>query len=712
MRKHLTLLLILIGILLNSATLKAEINDSDPVKIACVGNSITFGSGIANREKNAFPQQLQAMLGMQYDVRNFGVSGRTLLKKGDYPYWETETYNNALLFKPDIVYIKLGTNDSKLQNRIYLNEFEANYMELIANFKKQNGQVRIVILLLVPSFLNDSASIWNPVIKDRIIPVLQKIAYKTDVELLDLYQLFIDKQELLPDKIHPSSLGATVIAKRLYENIMRSYDQSFDLMGNLKVNVTKESDFFGFQQFDFQYKDNNCKIVKPKKAAIGNPWVLRARFWAHEPQTDIALLERGFHVVYCDVANLFGAPEAVKRWNKFYGLLTKGGLSKKVVLEGMSRGGLIVYNWAAENPEKVACVYADAPVLDSKSWPGGKGKGKGSPADWVKFKEVYGLDTDKSINDFSGDPIHKTGKIAKAGFPMMHVCGEVDKIVPVKENSRIFEGKIKSAGGDIFVIYKKDVGHHPHSLGNPTPVVNFILRATGYKVNFADIPAPGSEYRSGAGWKEGKGWWGQANDIDSLCGIRGKLDLLLIGNSITQSWGANRSFVTTYTGRSAADIYFKDLNWLGAGISGDRTEHILWRIKYGNYNSGKPKVITLAIGVNNFSFNTAEEIAKGLESIIALMKVKFTDSEILFYGPLPTGQDKNSDRRIKYNEIHGLIEHLGNEKSIHYYNMLTEFSDEAGNLNELYYSGDGIHLKADGYYIWGKHIKEQMEKFN
>ncbi len=711
MRKHFILLLILIGILLNSASLSAEINDFDPIKIACVGNSITFGSGITNREKNAFPQQLQAMLGMQYDVRNFGVSGRTLLKKGDYPYWETETYNNALLFKPDIVYIKLGTNDSKLQNRIYLNEFEANYMELIANFKKQNGHVRIIILLPVPSFLNDSASIWNPVIKNRIIPVLQKIAYKTDVELLDLYQLFIDKQELLPDKIHPSSLGATVIAKRLYENVMQSFNENFDLMDNLKV-ITRESNFFGFRQVDFRYKNVDCKIVKPKRAAIGNPWVLRARFWGHQPQTDIALLERGFHVVYCDVANLFGAKKAVKRWNKFYGLLTKAGLSYKVVLEGMSRGGLIVYNWAAENPEKVACIYADAPVLDGRSWPGGKGEGKGSPADWVKFKEIYGLDTDKLINDFSGDPIHKTGKIAGAGYPMMHVCGEVDKIVPVNENSRIFEEKIKSVGGDIFVIYKKDVGHHPHSLENPTPIVNFILRATGYKINFADIPAPGSEYRSGAGWKEGKGWWGQANDIDSLCRIRGKLDLLLIGNSITQSWGANRSYVTTYTGKSAADIYFKGLNWLGAGISGDRTEHILWRIKHGNYNSGKPEVITLAIGVNNFSFNTAEEIAAGLESIIALMKVIFADAEILFYGPLPTGLDKNSDRRKKYDKIHELIAHLGNEKSIHYYNMITEFSDETGNLSGDYYSSDGIHLKADGYYIWGKHIKEQMEKFN
>jgi lysophospholipase L1-like esterase len=99
------------------------------------------------------------MLGDPYQARNFGVSGRTLLKKGDYPYWETDAYQNALQFKPDVVYIMLGTNDSKLQNRIYLNEFDSNYKELIHNFKEQNSKVRVVILLPVPSFLEDSTSI-------------------------------------------------------------------------------------------------------------------------------------------------------------------------------------------------------------------------------------------------------------------------------------------------------------------------------------------------------------------------------------------------------------------------------------------------------------------------------------------------------------------------------------------------------------------------
>lgn len=94
--------------------------------------------------------------------------------------------------------------------------------------------------------------------------------------------------------------------------------------------------------------------------------MIRARFWGHEPQTDIALLEHGFHIVYCDVADLYGSDKAVQRWNSFYKRMVKAGFNKKVALEGMSRGGLIVYNWAAQNPEKVACIYADAPVMDFK----------------------------------------------------------------------------------------------------------------------------------------------------------------------------------------------------------------------------------------------------------------------------------------------------------------------------------------------------------
>ncbi|HKL22127.1 MAG TPA: hypothetical protein VJ904_09990, partial [Tichowtungia sp.] len=143
------------------------------------------------------------------------------------------------------------------------------------------------------------------------------------------------------------------------------------------------SSFYSFTQYSFKLGEMDCKVVVPKKIAAGRPWIWRARFFGHEPQVDIACLERGFHVAYVDVKGLFGSPEAVARWNAFYAYLTTThGFHKKPVLEGMSRGGLIVYNWAAANPGNVSCIYADAPVCDIKSWPGGKGTGSGSPEAW------------------------------------------------------------------------------------------------------------------------------------------------------------------------------------------------------------------------------------------------------------------------------------------------------------------------------------------
>ena len=107
----------------------APVAQPKSIKVACVGNSITYGAFIPNRDKNSYPAQLQAYLGKEYDVRNFGVSGSTLLSKGDHPYINTQEYINSQKFQPDIVLIKLGTNDTKPQNWKYKTEFENDYQE-------------------------------------------------------------------------------------------------------------------------------------------------------------------------------------------------------------------------------------------------------------------------------------------------------------------------------------------------------------------------------------------------------------------------------------------------------------------------------------------------------------------------------------------------------------------------------------------------------
>ena len=232
----------------------------------------------------------------------------------------------------------------------------------------------------------------------------------------------------------------------------------------------------GYDFYNFREGGASCRVVVPREIAEGKPWIWRARFWGHEPQTDRALLERGWHVVYCEVGNLFGSPKAVARWDAFYAYLVgKQGFSRKAVLEGMSRGGLIIFNWAASNPDKVHCIYADAPVCDIRSWPGGKGSGKGSPGTWKECLAAYDL-TETEALEFKGNPIDWLTRLAKAGIPILHVVGDADKVVPISENSDLIEKRYKALGGNIHVIHKPNVGHHPHSLKDPKLIVEFFLK--------------------------------------------------------------------------------------------------------------------------------------------------------------------------------------------------------------------------------------------
>jgi len=244
------------------------------------------------------------------------------------------------------------------------------------------------------------------------------------------------------------------------------------------LTIPASNTWNGFEIIEFKFDGVEAKIVFPRKANKAKNWIWRTQFWGHEPQTDIALLNKGFHVVYVDVVDLYGNQVAVKRLNAFYTFLINNfGLNKKTVLEGMSRGGLDAYNWASENTDKVFCIYADAPVCDIKSWPGGLGKGEGSKSDWQKCLQAYGL-TETTVLDFKNIPINNCIKLAKAKIPLISVCGDADTVVPIEENTYKLAEAYRAAGGKIELIIKKGVGHHPHSLKDPTPIVDFILKNT------------------------------------------------------------------------------------------------------------------------------------------------------------------------------------------------------------------------------------------
>lgn len=240
------------------------------------------------------------------------------------------------------------------------------------------------------------------------------------------------------------------------------------------------ADWFGYAKYEFEVHGIDYCVVVPKQCAPGNPWIWRAEFFGHEPQADLALLAKGWHVVYIpNAAGLYGSPEAVKIWNKAYEYLTgQHSLSQKPVLEGFCHGGLLVYNWAASNPDKVACIYGDAPICAIQSWPGGKGKSEGSSADWQNCLKAYGLMEEQATN-YTLNPVDNLKPLADAHIPLLNVCGDADTAVPMEENTLILKRKYEALGGHIEVITKNGCGHHPHSLKDPQPIVDFILKYTG-----------------------------------------------------------------------------------------------------------------------------------------------------------------------------------------------------------------------------------------
>lgn len=195
------------------------------VRVACVGNSITFGYGLADREHNAYPVILQSLLGEGYEVGNFGLSGATLLKKGHNPYNKTKEYPASLEFKPDVVVIHLGINDTDPRNWPENgDEFVRDYVELIESYRKVNPDVRIIIARLTPltakhNRFRSGTRDWRLKIQEAI----ETVALATNVELIDLDAPFRDRENLFADAVHPNDEGAGILAKTVYSGITGDY---------------------------------------------------------------------------------------------------------------------------------------------------------------------------------------------------------------------------------------------------------------------------------------------------------------------------------------------------------------------------------------------------------------------------------------------------------------------------------------------------------
>lgn len=228
MKRNLFLVVFLISIIIHFESFAQKTK----LKVACIGDSVTAGYLLSDATNESYPSQLQILMGGQYEVKNFGYSGATLLKKGSTPYFKTKECADAIAYRPDIAIIHLGLNDTDPRNWPNYNaEFDADYTWLIDILKKQNPAVKIYICRLTPIFnehprFKSGTRDWFWQIQSHI----PNIAKANQVGLIDLHEKLYHRPDLFPDALHPTKEGATILAKTVYENITQNY-------GRLKLAV-------------------------------------------------------------------------------------------------------------------------------------------------------------------------------------------------------------------------------------------------------------------------------------------------------------------------------------------------------------------------------------------------------------------------------------------------------------------------------------------
>lgn len=198
-----------------------DCSSQEPIKVACIGNSVTFGLTHKNPQLTSYPSQLQKLLGDKYLVKNFGHSGATLLRKGHNPSNKTKEFDEALNFHPDIVIIHLGLNDTDPRNwPNYRDEFAPDYACLIDTIRKINPSVKIFICRLTPIFSDHPR--FKSGTRDwfwQIQELIPQIAKANKTGLIDLHSPLYSRPDLFPDALHPNEEGASIIAKTVYQKL-------------------------------------------------------------------------------------------------------------------------------------------------------------------------------------------------------------------------------------------------------------------------------------------------------------------------------------------------------------------------------------------------------------------------------------------------------------------------------------------------------------
>ncbi|MFI3295981.1 MAG: GDSL-type esterase/lipase family protein, partial [Rikenellaceae bacterium] len=536
---------------------------------------------------------------------NCGGGGTTTLSQGDHPYIKTQEYAQSLAFNPDIVILKLGTNDSKAHNFAHIANYKADYQKIIDSYKEANPSARLILISPVKCYFDESESISDDRMQQTITPIIEELAIENDLEIVNGYPLLgtTYTPHYMPDLLHPSSVGAGLMAKPLYRTITQKREVPKAEIQWSKTHP-EEGSFAGYNSFTQTNSKAICStIVEPHNINTTHTWAVRLTQSQDTLWVDQQLLELGYHIVYIDKSQLEKAQNPAKEFQKIYKQMQKMGLSAQFTI----------------------------------------------------------LSQDK---------------------------------VAVNSSQMDLPSTIEQSG----VTFKND---------DPTKATNHIYSADGLAENMCIHPIRGNEYRPAAGWKDGADWNQTADDITQTLATQ-HFDVLMLGNSITQGMATHRKLVGSCWNNPTLREVFGNRSWESAGISGDRTQHLLWRIKNGNYNAATPNYVTIAIGVNNAE-DDAQSVYSGIMAVTQAALEEFPGAQIILFGMLPTAG--SPERVTKYNTIIEMLTSTSfDSKRVHFVDPRKQFTTDTGELRTDLYRPDNIHIVEAGFIEWAKLIVKTIEQ--
>ncbi|WP_209331157.1 sialate O-acetylesterase [Lunatimonas salinarum] len=471
-------------------------------------------------------------------------------------------------------------------------EFYANLKLLIQHLR---STVRVLDLKVVLGVDEQHPSVQE---RPIVVDAQKKLAIE-DPNVVFTSMLGLPKA----DATHLTPEGLSWHGERIYNAYVSLLPESQQT--SLRTLPGKKSDRKGFVRYTFPFEGRQAHVTMPKTPLRGNPWVWRARFPGWHTEMDSLLLSEGFHIAYVNTDNMYGSPAAVAVWDRFYDyLIADWSLHPKVSLEGVSRGGLFIYNWAKRNPEKVNAIYAEAPVSDFKSWPGGFGTGKGSEADWERLKSAYGFASDEEALAYPDNPMDNLEALALAKVPLLHMVGLNDEVVPPAENTFVLIDRYIKLGGPATVIPctvgKQDLYGHHFPIETPRLGADFIK----YHTELPKEPLASQSYHE------------QRNGIrNSLIRFQRekKGRVAFLGGSITYN-GGWRDSVSNYLQQRFPDTEFE---FIAAGIPSMGSTPAAFRLAQDVLAAGPVDLLFEEAAVNDAgNGRTPQEQVRAMEGIV------------------------------------------------------------------------------------------------